>query len=72
MTLSWALRFVWVWLWMIFHGAQPATCERVYDMDPRSSRSPGKSYEEWYGSPMLICESARTGRSIAFCLGPNC
>lgn len=72
MTIGFAIRLGWVWLWLLFHGANVATCERVWDMSPTSSLPAGKSYEQWYGSPMLLCEKTTPNRWVMYCTGPNC
>jgi hypothetical protein len=71
-TLSWIFRMVLVWLWVLAHGADPTTCERVWAEDPRSAVPSAKTYEEWYGSPELICDKFDHRYLVAHCIGPNC
>lgn len=76
MTFSWIFRMVFVWLWLLVHGGNMATCERVWDMSPGSHAPPGVTFEEWYGSPELMCnELGSSGdhhKILVYCWGPNC
>lgn len=70
MSLSWIGRLLLVWAQVVASGIDPLSCERLYDMSPASTLPPGKTYEEWYGSPALLCGSAHRVR--VFCIGSNC
>lgn len=71
MTLSWIARFLLVWAHALA-ASNPFTCERLWDMSPDSTLPPGKTYEEWYGSPALACDRMDGKHSVVFCEGSNC
>lgn len=71
--LSFLIRWVLLWLMVPLRGVNPMTCERVWDMSPSSTLPPGKTYEEWYGSPELLCDKPGSqSHSFMLCLGSNC
>ncbi len=75
MTLSFFLRMLYVWLWMLAHGANPASCDRVWDMSPDRPLPSTSTYEEWYGSPTLVCSvwsDKEAHHVFGYCIGPNC
>jgi hypothetical protein len=73
MTLSFVIRMLLVWLLALVQGADVTTCDRLWDMGPDSHLPPGKTYEEWYGSPALLCPTPGSPHhSFVLCLGPNC
>jgi len=73
MSLSWIARLFWVGMQVLFSGLNPLTCARVYDTPPSSALPRGKTYEEWYGSPELMCATGPQQRHWrVFCIGNNC